>query len=206
MPKRLLEIFKTKATTHYEALKTQAVQAARNLPIKPESDPHTFQQLALDIGNPLLQIPNFTIEHVTNATLTPLEVSLHEADSYKLPTLTRNLMDSHVLINELKYTIQYKGDVQALYLTVNKSPRHEYMEFATPFLFLYYYFQGNDDNIKAEYKAHRDRLIEAINENQKEVEDFFKEKRDSFFTMIKNEIILKHEEVIRKREDEQGFL
>lgn len=201
MNKPLLEAFNINCIEVYNKLLNSVVSERSILDITHNTSKDTFLQLALNILNSNMRRPKITlkdgpykVEHE--------QLELHNSIAEKLigSGFTFSISKNTSTIVHITYIIPFDGDTNAIRYTANLNKRLLPIELKNDKIVLHFFTQRTIEEVAEHVKAERDSIVAMINNNQKEVDEFWESKKSELLTHINNEIDKKYKEEIRKNE------
>ncbi|MBY0377308.1 MAG: hypothetical protein K2Q33_01930 [Gammaproteobacteria bacterium] len=201
MNKPLHEVFTINCVDTYNQLLKEVASRNEVLKINHNTSKDTFQQTALDILNSYMRQPHIRLEEGPyKAQHETLNLPINVADGLIGNGFTFSMSSSTTPINHVWYEIPYKGDFNALKSTVSYNRRFFQMEFLGNNIVLHFFTQKTLQEAAEQIKTERDAIVDIINGNQADIDEFWKSKKDILLTQIKSEIEKKYDAEMRKND------
>jgi len=118
----------------------------------------------------------------------------------------QNLNSPTTTVTELKYDISYRGGEPSILMTVDRQPIEINGNLGQNILTLSFYVQGDDLTVKGpETKMKKENLIQAIESNNREVNEYLFNKEADFNELLRTEILAKIARNKKKADDMNLF-
>lgn len=194
MNKPLHEVFTINCVDIYNKLLKEVASQNAVLKINHNTSKDTFQQTSLDILNSYMRQPQIRLEEGPYKTQhETLNLPLNVADGLIGSGFTFSMSSSTTPINHVWYEIPYTGDFNALKYTVSYNRRSLQLELMGRKIVLHFFTQKTLQEVAEQIKTERDAIVNIINGNQAEVDEFWKSRQNVLLTHIKYEIDKKYD-------------
>ncbi|WP_026896756.1 hypothetical protein [Daejeonella oryzae] len=186
MKREAKRVFFSRVDDNYRQLLIAASNSPHLKRISSVTNTVDLQSISFDILNDLL--PKKTFQVIADSTGRKLEhtmVSINEGRELVGKAFKTPMNSNEVKVYHLEYSFDTTGEKSCLDNTVKYNSRELPISFISNKLLMHYYFQGEPEDVAQDIQREKNQVVELINTNQKEVDDFFTSKRDSFLAHIR---------------------